>query len=77
MARKDNMMCLASRCAWAIVALAAINVGMSIFEFNFFQCEFFIMNFRPIAKLIFVVIGLSGVYSLACLFMKCQSKGKC
>ncbi len=77
MAKKDDAMCWVGRCAWAITAAVAINVGMGLFEYNFFQSEFFLMNFRPIAKLILAIIGLSGFYSLACLVMHCQAKGKC
>jgi uncharacterized membrane protein YuzA (DUF378 family) len=54
--------------AWAVTALAAINIGFIPFGHDFFMADMFVKNpdFRTGA---FYFIGICGVYSLVKMFM--------
>jgi uncharacterized membrane protein YuzA (DUF378 family) len=58
--------------AWVITALAAINMGLAPFNFNFFATDFFQNNFMRFYVPILYIVGISGVVSLAMFFMACN-----
>lgn len=61
--------------AWLVSSLAAINVGLAPFNFDFFRTEFFLMNMSNLAAPICYLILASGLISLASFVMSC-TRGK-
>lgn len=74
--KKDSLMCWAAKISWVVTALASINIGMSLFNYNFFESDFFVMNLQSLGQLIVAVIGLSGAFSFATFVMHCSGKCK-
>lgn len=76
MAKKDAAMCWASKVAWVVTALVSINMGMSLFEFNFFQSNFYMMNLQALTPALMAIIGLCGLFSFATFVMHCSGNCK-
>ena len=71
--------------AWLVSSLAAINLGLAPFGFDFFQTQFIVMNPQFAAPICYLILA-SGLVSLALLIMactghhgcgKCNGKSKC
>ncbi len=58
-----------------IAALAAINVGLCPFGFDFFKTEFVMMNMAGFVAILHYIILAAGIISLACFVMCCM--GNC
>jgi len=73
---KSSALCWAAKISWAVTALASINIGMALFNFNFFQTQFFMQNLQGLAPAIIALIGLSGAFSFVTFVMHCSSNCK-
>lgn len=64
---------LIGKITWAITALASLHIGLTLFGIDISRSMFFLM-LPGLARLLKVVIGLSGLISLGMMIMSC---GKC
>ena len=55
-----------------ISALAAINVGLAPFNYNFFQSDFVVLNMSGLIPLFHYIILAAGIIMFAC-FVMCVS----
>lgn len=60
---------LLSKASWVITALAAINQGLTMFDFNLFMTDFFMNNLTMLFGPLHLLIGAAGVFSLVHFFM--------
>jgi uncharacterized membrane protein YuzA (DUF378 family) len=58
------------KAAWVITALAAINQGLTVFDFNIFMTDFFMNNLTMLFVPLHLLIGIAGVFSFVHLFTK-------
>ncbi len=63
--------------SWLVSALAAINVGLAPFNFDFFRTEFFLMNMGNLAAPLSYLILISGLISLGLFVMSCMGHCSC
>lgn len=66
--------------SWLISALATINVGLEVFNYNFFASEFAFMHLAAFIRPIHYLILASGLISLYLFVMSClghDKKGSC
>lgn len=59
--------------AWVVTALAAINVGLLPFGYDFFKLPFVQNNIPQLVTPLYYLIGVAGVVSLVLFFMACTS----
>lgn len=61
--------------AWVITALAAINVGLMSFGYDFFKLPFVQNNVAWLPTYSYYIIGVCGVISLLLFFMAVAAGG--
>ena len=59
---------LLSKASWVITALASLNQGLTVFDFNLFATSFFRNNLSALYTPLLLLIGAAGVWSLVCFF---------
>ena len=69
------IMRLCAKIACIITSLAAINVGLNPFGYDFFMSEFYMNNMMRWGNLVHYIIGIAGVLSLVHMVMKIMHKG--
>ena len=62
--------------AWLITALAAVAIGLSLFDYNFFQMDFFANHPELIAPICYVVLA-AGLVGLAFFVMSVMGHCGC
>ncbi len=63
--------------SWLISALAAINVGLCPFGFDFFKTEFVFMNLSNFVAPMHYIILIAGLISLGLFVMSCMGHCGC
>ncbi len=59
-----------AKATWVITALAAINQGLTVFEFNIFMTDLFMNNLTMLFVPLHLLIGAAGLFSFVHLFTK-------
>lgn len=63
--------------SWLISGLAAVNVGLHPFGFNFFSTEFVLMNMMGLIGPMHYLILIAGLISLGLFVMSLSGKCHC
>lgn len=61
--------------SWLITALAAINIGLMPFGYDFFKLPIIQNNLAQVITPAFYIIGVAGVISLLLFFMSLAAGG--
>lgn len=61
--------------AWLVTSLAAINIGLMPFGYDFFKLPFVQNNLPQLVTPAYYIIGVAGVISLLLFFMSVASGG--
>jgi hypothetical protein len=63
--------------SWLITALISINVGMHVFNYDFFRTDFAVMNLYSYMDIIHYIILAAGCVSLALFIMSVAGNCAC